>query len=90
MALPKPGQIKSMGTQEFSLILGLTETEARILLEITQYGPDEFCEVFKKKLGSGLDKNRAQVKQLFETLKKELPPHLRKFDRARKIFSDPE
>lgn len=78
-----------MGTQEFSLILGLTETEARILLEITNYGHEAFCDTFKRKLGSGLDKNRAQVEQLFRTIKTELPQHLKKFDRSRKIFQEP-
>ncbi len=89
MNLPKSNPIQSFATQEFSVTIPLTESEARVLLEITKYGSSAFCDVFKKKLGSGLDKDRATVEKFFETIKRELPPHLSKFERARKIFKEP-
>jgi hypothetical protein len=77
---------KSTSNMDFGVIIKLSEKEARALEAITGYGVKSFLEVFYKHLGSSDLKHYEEgVIQLFETLKIELPWHLNKFDRIRKI-----
>lgn len=76
--------IESTSTMDFSVILKLKEEEARALEAITLYGIKEFLETFYKHLGkSYLQPHEEGVKVLFETIKSELPKHLKKFDKIR-------
>ena len=81
---------KIRSTSQFSaqVILVITEQEARALKEIVQYGSKSFLEVFYKYLGKcDLQDHEEGVKTLFETIRTELSPHLKKMDDARGIWN---
>jgi len=82
-------EIISKSTQEFGVLLILTEAEAGALNDIVGYGYDTFMKVFKEKLGEHyISKHEKGAKSLFETVTKEMPKHMARFDEARKIFDD--
>jgi hypothetical protein len=73
----------------FGVILRLEETEARALLALTEYGTKEFLTFFYKNLGTvGLKPNEQGLINLFETIKAELPKHLDKMDKSRKVWGE--
>jgi hypothetical protein len=80
---------KSISNFTFEVILKLSEKEARALKAITEYGIKNFTEVFYEKLGkSVLAPYEDGLKELFETAKEELPKHLSKFDKVRKVWTE--
>lgn len=82
-------KVKSTSQIDFQVILKLTEKEARALQAITRYGHKAFLEVFYEKLGkSDLAPNAEGIISLFETIKKELPWHIKKVDLARGVFNN--
>lgn len=84
---PEVPKIQSASTLQVEVVLRLTEAEARALKEITGYGIDPFLKWFYEKLGTHYMKpHESGLRSLFETIKRELPPHLNKADRARKAF----
>lgn len=69
----------------FTVMLRLTESEARALSEITKYGHKAFLEGYYKHLGkSYLQPHENGVISLFETIGKELKGQLYKIDLAKK------
>jgi hypothetical protein len=63
--------IKSKGTIEGTVMLILSETEARALNEITAFGHESFLNMFYNKLGkSCMEPHEKGVVSLFETIKK--------------------
>lgn len=80
-------KIESESTMEFTVVLRMTEQEARALNAITVYGIKSFLEVFYKSLGkSYLEKHEEGCKKLFATVSKELPKHFNRIDATRKTF----
>ena len=72
---------------QFSVILELSECEARALEAIVGYGTRSFLDVFYRSLGRHyLEPHETGVHKLFDTIKSELPPHLHKMDDCRKLF----
>lgn len=81
--------VKSTSQFDVQIILKLNEKEARALKGITEYGAASFLEVFYKSLGKTyLQEHEEGVVSLFETIKEELPKHLKKIDETRKIWRD--
>ena len=81
-------EITSQSKQEFTVMLKLSEVEARALHDIVAYGYKPFIEVFKDKLGSSYIKMHEQGAQsLFETVQHVMPSHFSRMDRAREVFS---
>lgn len=80
-------KIKSTSQFDVQVILKLTEKEARALQAITLYGTKSFLEFFYKSLGKTyLEPNQSGLESLFETIKTELPKHLKKADDTRDIW----
>lgn len=81
-------KIKSTSKLDVQIILSLTEQEARALEAIVGYGTEAFLKCFYQHLGEHyLKPHEDGVKTLFETIKLELPKHLRKADNARDAWS---
>ena len=79
--------INSKSKMDFSVVLVLTEDEARALHDITRYGYAAFIEVFKEKLGKHyISQHEKGCKSLFDTVYNEMPRHFYKMDEARKVF----
>lgn len=80
-------KINSTSNFEVSITLKLTEVEARALGQLTVYGTPTFLKVFYEKLGkSYLQPHEKGIISLFETIRKELPQHIAKADKARKVY----
>lgn len=78
---------KSISNMDFGIIIELTEQEARALEAITLYGVKNFLDVFYQHLGKHyLEPHEEGIKILFSTLKTEMPKHLRKMDKIRKVW----
>lgn len=78
---------KSFASIKASINIELSEIEARALLEMTKYGHEAFIKGFYHYLGKAYIKPyESGIISLFKTLKEELPPHLRRFEKiAEKI-----
>ena len=84
----KVKSIKSAGTITLEIVLKLSEIEARALDTISGYGDKAFLEVFYKHLGKHyLEPHEKGVQSLFDTIRKELPQHLRDVDTAREAIA---
>jgi hypothetical protein len=82
-------KIKSSTTIEISIMLTLTEIEARALNAIAGYGTDAFLTMFYNQLGKCyLKPCENGVRSLFETIKNELPKHLDKVDKTRNMWKN--
>lgn len=82
-------KVKSESQFELKINLQLTEVEARALKELTVFGTEPFLKVFYEKLGkTSLQSHEKGIISLFETIKSELPKHLNKADKVRKILID--
>lgn len=80
--------INSTSHMTFDIILRLSETEARALKAITEYGEKEFLNTFKTELGkAGIEDYEDGIVSLFSTIQKELPLHLAKIDKTKKLWS---
>ena len=83
-------KIRSQSKVTSEVVLVLTEEEARALYNIVGYGHKPFTDWFYENLGKNYLKPHEQgLISLFETIKKELPQHLSRIDKARKVFSEP-
>ncbi|MBA4852066.1 hypothetical protein H1R81_16760 [Emticicia sp. BO119] len=72
-----------------NVIFKLTEEEARALYNMTVYGADPFVKWFYSNLGKHyLKPHEDGLRSLFNTIKKELPPHFDKIDKVRKSIKD--
>jgi len=82
-------QIKSGSSIKLEVQLILSEPEVRALQAITEYGIVEFTKCFYSHLGKGsLEENEDGLCSLFITIKEELPRHLVKIDKARKVLQE--
>lgn len=82
-------EFKSGGMVNFTLWINLNESESRALEAITLYGSDKFLEFFYEKLGrSYLEPHEKGIRSLFATITDQLPPHLKKADKARAAFKN--
>lgn len=80
-------KIKSASNVEVTVWLKLTESEARALKALTVYGSDEFLKFFYETLGKlYLEPHSKGLISLFETIRTELPKHLKRADDARAVF----
>lgn len=74
---------------ELKVSIQLSEIEVRALLKIAQYGSDPYIKWFTENLSRyELDGLKSGVRSLFNTIRNELPPHIRKVDKAREILKD--
>lgn len=81
-------KIKSTSNINVQITLNLNETEARALELMTSYGTREFLNAFYAGLGKYyLQPFEEGVTSLFETVKRELPAHLKKADDVRAVWS---
>lgn len=73
-----------------SIVLLLSEDEARALVAICGYGPQKFLKWFEENLGKHyISKAKGGVNSLFDTVSTQLPQHLSTLDEARKILNLP-
>lgn len=80
-------EVKSTSSIDIHVILKLTEVEARALEAIVGYGIDPFLETFYKHLGKAyLQDHEAGAISLFNTVREEIPKHLKRADDARDIW----
>ena len=83
-------QIKPGITLEFIANLALSETEARALNAITEYGIDSFLKVFYQHMGKeALTPYEKGLRSLFECVKDELRPMLLDINKARETLKKP-
>lgn len=65
-----------------------TESELRALDALVGYGHEGFLKVFYEKMGRHyLEPHEAGLISLFESIRKMVPPILRRTDDARKVFT---
>ena len=73
---------------ELKVQIVLSEVEARALLKMTQYGTEPYLKWFEKNLSRyELNGLKHGVVSLFDTIRKELPPHIDKVEKARKLLT---
>jgi len=73
---------------ECDCVLRLTEGEMRFLDALVGYGWDSFIEVFREKLGkSYIRDHEVHGKALFEQIRSDFAPILRRTDDARDVFN---
>ena len=73
---------------EVSATIKLTETELRALEALAGYGTDNFLEVFYKQMGKHyLQPHEAGIRTLFDVIRSDLNPILRRTDAAKKAFA---
>ena len=71
-----------------SATLVLDEPEIRMLIELVGYGVKPFLKGYYKILGkSYLEPHEAAVKSFFNSINRNLPPHIKRIDKARKAFN---
>jgi len=81
-------KIRSTSQFDAQVILVLSEPEARALMAITEYGTKEFIKTFYECMGKSiLEPHEAGIHSLFNTIKTELPQHLRKMDDVRGVWN---
>lgn len=66
----------------------LTESEVRALDALAGYGADAFLTEFYQKMGRHyMEPHEAGLRSLFDTIRSELPPIMRRLDAAKQAFS---
>lgn len=79
--------IKFVGKITCHADITLTETEARALVVLTEYGTDTFLKHFYTFLGRHyLEPHEKGIVSLFEKIRTELPLQLRAVDEARSLL----
>lgn len=74
---------------EFRVFIKLTEGEARALDALAGYGSNQFLKVFYEHLGKHyMQPYEKDLISLFESIRREIPPHISRIDKTRKIFFD--
>jgi len=77
----------STGGIQLHCTLKLSEIEVRALIKIAQYGADPYIRWFKEHLSRyELEGLEPGIKSLFNTVRKELPQHVSKVDKAREVL----
>jgi len=72
---------------DLDIIIRLNEQEARFLDALVGYGWEGFIKVFREKLGKAyIEPYEKAGKELFETIRNELPSILHDIDKARSTF----
>lgn len=67
--------------------IDLDEQQLRALDALVGYGFKPFIEVFHEKLGKAyMEKHAAGLERLFETIRRDVPPALRRIDTAREAL----
>ncbi|MES0444914.1 MAG: hypothetical protein ABUJ92_00075 [Desulfobacterales bacterium] len=80
-------EIISTSKLDVSITLKLNEAEARMLVEMTGYGADPFLRGYYKVLGkSYMRPHEEALKSFFSSINSQLPSHIRRVDKARKVF----
>ena len=80
-------RLTQLPTVGVDISLKLTEPEMRALEALAGYGSDSFLKVFYQQMGRAyIGPHEAGLRSLFETIKTELPPILRRADAAKKAF----
>lgn len=80
-------KVASKSKMEFVISVEVTEEEARALEAIVGYGTKAFLECFYKHMGEHyLKPHEEGVYSLFDTISREIKPHLTKMDDCRDIF----
>lgn len=75
---------------EVEVTLRLNEIEMRALDALAGYNYDAFLETFYKHLGRAyLTPHEAGLRSLFDVIRSELPPILKRADAAREAFNGP-
>lgn len=83
-------QIKPGITLDFIANLVLSETEARALNAITEYGIDSFLKAFYECMGKeALTPYEKGLRSLFECVREELRPMLQDMNKARETLKKP-
>ena len=79
----------SNSVMTFSVHMKMTESEARALNELTISGYDAFLKVLYEHLGkSTMQPHEGGLKSLFESIRKEIPKHLKRINDTKKTFQD--
>lgn len=81
-------KVKTISKQQFNITICFDEEEASALHVLTLWGVPAFIKVCSEGLGSDIKKHTNGITKLFDTMKKELPPHIEKIKKARKIFEE--
>jgi hypothetical protein len=82
-------EVFSNSTIEFRVHLQLSESESRALYALTRYGLKAFLEVFYKHLGKiDLEPEEKGLIDLFQTIGKQMPKHIARFDATRNTFKN--
>jgi len=85
----EPKKIKSASEFSAKVFIELTEVEARALEAIAGYSVKDFLRIFYEHLGkSYLQPHEKGVASLFSTIKGEIPKHLSRIDKTRKIWNE--
>ena len=80
-------ELRSSPEISFKINLVMSESEARALEAIADYGVDAFIEAFEERLPPSYMKHHKDgLTELFKSIANEIPKHLSKVDKARKVF----
>ncbi len=72
---------------EMTVTLELTESEAKMLIEMTGYGVDAFIKGYYKMLGKHyMIPHEQALRSFFKSININLPDHVRRFEKARDLF----
>lgn len=72
---------------EYSITLTLTPNEAKALEAVTQYGANDFLQVFYEKLGrTQLEPYETEIRQLFDSIRLQLRPAITKVEANKKLI----
>jgi len=84
-------EVKASSTVKLSVTVVLTEQEAIALNEMTKYGIEPFLQGYYKYLGKHyMEPHEPGMRSLFKTIDSELPEHLSRINKARRVFDMPE
>lgn len=82
-------QFKEQPKVEVTTQLTLNESELRALDALVGYGVDPFLKVFYEQMGkSYLQPHEAGLRELFKTVRSNVPGILHRIDSARKAFNN--
>lgn len=78
---------KSGAKVDFTVNMNMNESEARALEAITGYEVDDFLKFFYAHLGKHyLEPHEDGLRELFTTIRDEIPKHLKRVDAAYNAF----
>jgi hypothetical protein len=78
--------IKSKSTITMTVLISLTEQEARALQDFARFGAySDTMKFINEHWGNEI--NAKELKNFFDTAFKEIGPHIEKFDKAQKLLN---